>query len=154
MEIVRDTREQVGFFTFASYADVQIVEKKLDTGDYSITGFEDKVTIDRKKNSGELYLNLGAQSTRINKELERMSKFERAYFVCAFPRNHLDIFPKESGIPPYRWKYLKMTSKYLKLRIHQIEEIYPNISFIFCNDVLDAERVTYELLKEYADDHE
>ena len=46
--VVRDTREQQGYF-FKKFNTCQgTVQRKLDTGDYSILGMEDKVCIERK----------------------------------------------------------------------------------------------------------
>lgn len=149
MKIIVDTREKKDIFLFRAYGDVEIINKKLDTGDYSLEGFETKITIDRKANSGELYINLGSGGARVKKELDRMALFDRAYFVCAFPESDLYSFPVNSGIPKYRWKYLKMAPAYMRKRVKEIQEEYKSIKFIFCDSAYDAERVSYELLKEY-----
>lgn len=149
MDIIRDTRESAYFFTFKSYANVRVIDKKLDTGDYSCPSFEKTVTVDRKHSSQELYLNFGSDSKRFNKELERMKDIKFAYFVCSFPYSRLDEFPVNSGIPTNRWKTLKIKSSYLRKRVKEIEEQYPNIKFIFCRDFNEAEEVTYQILKEH-----
>lgn len=151
MEIIVDTREKKDSFSFRAYGEVVVIDKKLDTGDYSLSKFENKITIDRKSTSGELYMNIGADQKRFNKELERMALFERAYFVCAFPESDLHSFPVNSGIPKYRWKYLRLPPAYMRKRIKEIQEEYPLIQFIFCDNKYDAEEKTYELLKEYYD---
>lgn len=149
LSIIRDTQEKLEFFTFSSYGDVSLISRKLATGDYSLEGLEDKITVDRKRNSGELYLNFGVDKTRLNKEFERMHSFEEAYFVCSFPFSDLEIFPERSGIPKHRWRYLKMAPAYLKRVIKETEERYENIKFIFCDDQFAAEEVTYNILKKY-----
>ncbi len=153
MIIIRDTREKVDFFTFGSYSDVTVVDKKLDVGDYTVKGYENKITIDRKRNSGEILLNLGAQAVRIQKELDRMAKLDQSYFVCSFPYTCLNEFPEGSGIPKYRWKYLKAKGSFMRKRIHEIEETYVNISFIFCDNNMIAEETTYNLLKGYVEEN-
>lgn len=149
MKIICDTRENTGAFLFRAYADVEVINRKLDTADYSLEGFENIVVIDRKKTPAELCTNLGADSARFNRELDRMRSIEFSYFVCEFPYSYLEIFPKNSGIPKYRWKKLKITGAYLRKRIKEIEEEYPNIKFIFCNSSEEAEDITYQILKEY-----
>ena len=43
--VIRDTREQEGYY-FSEYgACAGMIEQKLDTGDYAIAGMEDKVCI-------------------------------------------------------------------------------------------------------------
>jgi hypothetical protein len=151
MEIIVDTREKKDAFSFKGYGGVTVIDRKLDTGDYSMPMFENKITIDRKANSGELYINIGLDQKRFKKELERMALFDRAYFVCSFPESDLFIFPSNSGIPKYRWQYLRIPASYLRRRIKEIQEEYQSIRFIFCDNKYDAEEITYELLKEYYD---
>lgn len=149
MEIIVDTREKKDAFSFRAYAEVTVVNKKLDTGDYSLLSFENKITIDRKANTGELYINFGTDFKRFEKELERMALFDKAFFVCAFPESDLYCFPVNSGIPNYRWRYLKIKPAYMRKKIKEIQEQYPTIKFIFCNNGYDAEEETYKLLKEF-----
>jgi len=51
------------------------VMEKLETGDYSCRGFEDKITIERKK-IGDLLTCLGQERERFKREIERMASFE------------------------------------------------------------------------------
>ena len=68
MVIIQDTREQKPLFSPAPY----IIDKNLKTGDYSIAGMEEMVTIERKT-IGDLYGTLGRGRDRFEKELRRMS---------------------------------------------------------------------------------
>jgi len=145
-----DTREQKDLFLFKSYADVETIHLKVDTGDYCLHEFPDKVTIDRKRSSLELYNNFFFQKDRFDRELERMSKMDFAYFVCSFPFSVIESFPDKSGIPKYKWKLLKFGKEQVINRIKRIEEKYDNIKFIFCRDQAEAEDVTYQILKEYS----
>lgn len=45
--IIQDTREQCGY-DFAKYPEVVCETGTLDTGDYSLPGFTDKIAIERK----------------------------------------------------------------------------------------------------------
>lgn len=149
MEIICDSREKKDFFTFSSYPDVKVINKKLDTGDYSIVGFEDKITIDRKRNTNEIQMCFGQSWPRFYKELVRMTTFDEAYILCTFPFSYFDIFPKKSTIPLFRWKYLKMNGKYLKRRCMEIQEEFTNIKFIFAGCNQSAEFTAYNLLRDY-----
>lgn len=149
MKIIIDTREQEGIFYFKSYGDVDIINRKLSTGDYSCESFEQIVTIDRKASTNELQKNFGSDSKRFNKELERMKDITYCYFVCCFPYSYLEEFPVNSGIPKNRWKYLKVKGAYLRRRVKEIEEEYPNIKFIFCNNQSEGENITYQILKKH-----
>lgn len=149
IKIIVDTLEKKDTFLFRSYADVIISKEHLKTGDYSLDGYTDSITIDRKANSGELAMNLGSDWKRFRAELERMREYDLAYFVCSFPYDDLNIFPENSGIPKSKWPQLSITGKYLRRKIHEIHEQYTSIEFLFFKDKYDAEDATYKLLKEY-----
>jgi hypothetical protein len=149
MRIIVDTREKKNIFLFKSYADVEIIIKGIPTGDYMVEGLAQKVVIDRKASVGELYLNLGSQFVRFKKELDRMRDIEFAYFLCCFPYSYLDTFPENSGIPKSKWKKLVMGGSFLRKKIKDIEEEYPNIKFIFCNNHIEGESIAYQILKEH-----
>lgn len=152
LNIRLDTREQKDFFTFKSYGDVRVIREKVNVGDYNIPGLEHIVTVDRKLNTNELYMNFTSDYKRFSKELEKMKEIEFCYFVCCFPYSHMEEFPKNSTIPKYRWKYLKASGAFLRKKLKEIEETYPNIKFIFCNGVDAAEEITYQILKQHSED--
>ena len=61
--VIKDTREQDGYtferFESRYHACAGMVVQKLDTGDYSLVGLEDKLCIERKGRISELAINLG-----------------------------------------------------------------------------------------------
>lgn len=72
MEIVIDTRERQPY----EFPDRPIRRASLDTGDYSVTGFEDTVAIERKTLHG-LALSVGTHRERFETELRRAQTLER-----------------------------------------------------------------------------
>lgn len=72
--IAIDTREQ------APYAFEGSVTKTLPSGDYSIVGLEDRVTIERKSKT-DAYGSLGHGRARFRREFERLSCFDYAVVV-------------------------------------------------------------------------
>ena len=54
--------------------------KTLETGDYSIVGLEDRVTIERKTKK-DAYASLGRSRGRFERELKRMAQFDYAAIV-------------------------------------------------------------------------
>ena len=83
--IAFDTREQLPF----AFQNMRIDRKKtfvltqrvtLQTGDYSIIGYEDKICVERKSLE-DLYQTLGKGRERFIRELERMQDFERSLIV-------------------------------------------------------------------------
>jgi len=69
--LIQDTREQKAMFA----PDETVVEKALKTGDYSVVGFEDIVTIERKS-VPDLFGSV--KRPHFEKRIERMKKMEWA----------------------------------------------------------------------------
>lgn len=148
MKIIVDTREKVGKFKFNSF-EVETISRCLKTGDYSLVGYEDKITIDRKFSTGELQMCFGIGWKRFKKELERMVSFDEAYIMCTFPYSFVETFPISSGVPENKWSKLRITANFIKKRIEYIEKTYPNIKFIFNDTYYEAEEKTYNILKDF-----
>jgi len=72
--VVVDTREQ------KPYRFPRSVTQMLQTGDYSIQGFEDQVTIERKTKQ-DAYSSLGGGRARFQREMERLADFDYAAVV-------------------------------------------------------------------------
>lgn len=84
---IRDSREKKGQgFTWRITKDCDgTLERKLDTGDYSIVGFEEKISVERKGSAGELIGNLfSPDRKRFLRELERLKSFKFAWIMCEF----------------------------------------------------------------------
>ncbi|MGN0851839.1 MAG: ERCC4 domain-containing protein [Kiritimatiellia bacterium] len=76
--IIEDTREQTPL-DFTRATDIPTVRQKLDTGDYSATGFENIVTIERK-NPEDLVSSVILDRARFERELKRMR--EGGFKLC------------------------------------------------------------------------
>lgn len=144
--IITDTREQEPWtFSFFNFA---IARRKLDTGDYSIEGLEkDYCCIERKRSSGELAMNLGSKWKQFSAELDRMADYTYKYIICEFPEHYIDTFPKNSGIPPKKWKFLKMRGRFIKSRLYT-ECDKRGIKIFFCPNKEEAEQKAVDLLLE------
>ena len=70
-KLVVDTREQTPLFlTYRPW----IIYKKLDQGDYSVLGFEDKIAIERKSISDLLSV-IGKNRERFEREIARLKNY-------------------------------------------------------------------------------
>lgn len=80
--IIRDSREKDGSgWDFRASANCTGMEvKKLDTGDYSIKGYEDLIMIERKT-IGDLWGSLTLQRERFMKEMERAREYPVRYLI-------------------------------------------------------------------------
>lgn len=82
--IVRDTREQIKWqfsnLPIRGYKQIQTIDKKLDQGDYSIVGYEDKFAIE-KKSVSDLCGTLTGGHERFIREMERLKNYETSYII-------------------------------------------------------------------------
>ena len=127
-EVVRDTREQRGWSFPASDSCVGTCVRTLETGDYTLIGYESKFVIERKRSIGELSQNLF--EPRFERELERMDTFELAYLILEFDMAQIISFPVGSGIPEHRWQYSRLSPQVLLKRFHEIQIAHPTIHVI------------------------
>lgn len=145
MIIIQDTREQIPWdFTFFG-ANQKV--KKLDTGDYSLEGLEDKFCIERKMSTGEIAINLGSKNKTFVKELDRIMEFEYKFLICEFSIKTLLSFPAFSGIPKDKLKFVRMSANYIVSLLGKYEEKY-GLEIIYCNDKNEATNIAYEIMKE------
>ena len=144
--IIRDTREKEGW-DFNFHTSCAIESRGLKTGDYTLEGLEEILCIERKATTGELSMNLGKNRKRFEAELERMKEFRWAYILCEFAIDDLIQFPKNSSIPTYRWKYLRMNGKFMCRLMRGYEEDY-GVEVVFCGDRESAEEKAIEIFRE------
>lgn len=149
--ILEDTREKKPWsFSFFGAEQTRTVVK---TGDYTIEGYEDKITIDRKRSIAEIYQNLFKEYPRFKKEMERMETME-SYIVCEFPYSDVLDFPHSM---PLIWSAkakkkmpmnLRFESKDIINRIDMIHERH-GVQFIYCDTRREAESTAFKILKEF-----
>lgn len=122
--VLRDTREKPNFgwvWDESEWCEGTEITT-LPTGDYTLQGFEKDFIIERKASTGEI---AGCIYTkRFHNELERMQEYKWPFLLCEFSYDQLMKFPQDSGIPPKRWKRLRITSSFLLACITQIEMKY------------------------------
>lgn len=95
--VIIDTREVRPY----RLQDVPIVFQALQTGDYSVKGFTDKIAIERKTH-GDLLNSLGHGRERFMAEMERLSKFQTKALMI---ETHMDALfrgthPFQKGMRP------------------------------------------------------
>ena len=129
--VVRDTREKEGQgWSFASSKNCDgMVDRKLDTGDYTIQGFEETLTIDRKGSVAEFAGNL--YQDRFLRELDRMASYKVAIVLLEFSMDDVMAWPASSGLPEARWGELKLTNYAFLKRVTELQMQYPHVRFIF-----------------------
>lgn len=149
-KVIRDSRERVGFWNFPEDSRCLGTEVgKLDTGDYSIAGLEDKLCIERKKTISEICNNMNED--RFTDELKRMEKFKYKYIILEFDLLTIDRFPLGSGIPKSVWgKVSYITPQYLRRYFCELSLDY-GIHIIYGSNKIQSEKICYSLLKRVFD---
>lgn len=145
MIVICDSREKSPL-NFSFYPDIEVKVDGLKTGDYSIEGYTESITIERKRSTGELAINLGSKWKQFSDEMLRMCVFPHKVILCEFSEHLLDKFPEESGIPPKHWSKLRMSPNFLKKRLYSIQEVY-DIDLIFSPSKEAAEEYAANFLK-------
>lgn len=142
MKIYVDKREKYPWDFTPYHFDQEYIT--LETGDYYVEEIPHLI-IERKRSTGEIATNLGTKWKPFHEELKRMSDFREAYIICEFPLTYLDDFPKNSGVPKNKHKFLRMNANYIKSKLFQNTQKY-NIQLIFSNSPEEALAKTIEII--------
>lgn len=144
--IIKDTREQQGYY-FTKYENCMgMIDKKLDTGDYTIEGLEDILCVERKASPEEIALNFGKNKTTFLKEVERMQSFKYKIMLLEFSVEDVLGFPQNSSMPIKAKEASKITGKYLLKFLLELQIKY-NVSILFCGDKHNAFLVLCSIFK-------
>ena len=144
--VIKDTREQDGYFFSAFNTCAGMIEQKLDTGDYTILGFEAKICIERKGCVEELAVNLGQKKHAFLNEIERMKDFPHKFLILEFSLEDLVKFPDETRIPVKNKASLKITGKYMLKCLFEFQ-LYNDIHILFCGNKYNAFLAVSSILK-------
>lgn len=138
--IIVDTREQMPWeFGFHNTA-----KRKLDTGDYSMEGYESLFTIERKKSVSEIANNLS--ENRFKDVLERLGQIPHSFMIMEFSVDEIYQFPVGSDVPKKMWDKLRVSGNYIMKCLIEAQLNY-NIHILFCDDAENAERVAVSIMK-------
>lgn len=145
--IIIDSREQIPW-TFKNFT---TAKKKLDTGDYSVEGFENIFTIERKKSVAEIANNITEK--RFLNELERLRSYEHKFLLLEFSLSKVIDYPVGSDVPKRVWEKLKITNKYILKFLTSISIEY-NIQMFFCDNEYNAEEMALSIIKRMIEKYE
>lgn len=143
MYVIVDTREKKPLnFNFELIKGT--IPQKLDTGDYTIKGFEDMLCVERKQSVTEIAINFTEQ--RFTRELERMSKFPYSFLLCEFSMDDVRMYPVGSDIPRDKWPSIRIRGPYLVRRFVEMAMQYKVVP-LFCGSREGVEAVAYSIFK-------
>ena len=141
MWIVQDTRENLPFVFRRSKLVEGTLVKKLNVGDYSIKGMENKIAIERKS-PNDLFGTLGKGYKRFKRELERAVNFD--YFAIIVECSFTTVIDKEFN----NAHYCQMLGDTIIQICYTLKMKY-GIDVIFCNGRNEATRIIRQIFRAY-----
>ena len=170
-KVIKDTREQDGWF-FSPYDKCEGMEvDTLHTGDYTLKGFEDIVCIERKASVSEIATNLGKKKKAFYNEMERMKDFHFRYMLLEFSASDVIDYPLslldekdrktyelyksgKADLPNFkRFKIVeqsRITGKYLIKSLMEIS-IRHDVNVMFCGSKNNAFLICNSIFKRLND---
>ncbi len=143
--VKRDSREKVGYWNFLPDENCAgTIKEGMKTGDYTLLGAEHLLFIERKRNTGEISLNLGAKSKQFQAEMERGKEFPYRFLICEFGWDQLQVFPRDSGIPPKYWKKIQMSGPVLITKLIDLQ-VFNGIHIILTSGSVQASKIAYSI---------
>jgi hypothetical protein len=141
VEIIRDTREKVGYWDFSScdFCDTMSIGG-MKTGDYTVAGLD----IERKKSVAEIANNITA--AHFIKALERMSTYPHKFIVCEFSIDDILKFPIGSTVPRRLWEKIRVRGDYIMREMCNFQLKY-DIHIVYAGDVDNAMTVAGHIFK-------
>jgi hypothetical protein len=115
--VIRDNQEKINRWTFDN-----MVEAHLETGDYTLRGYESTFVIEKKSSTGEFAGNI--VQPRFERELERLETFAHPFVICEFTMEDIYKFPCSSGIPSHLWKNLRVSSHFMVKKLLEYQLNY------------------------------
>ena len=99
-----------------------MVREKLDTGDYSLRGYEELLAIERKGKISEFARNI--VENRFERELERLEDFDYPFMLLEFDMKDVLDYPRSSKLPNSKRRLTKVTGGFILKRIIEFQIRY------------------------------
>ena len=135
--IAIDSREQLPY----RWDNVTTIVKKLDAGDYSVVGLENRVGIERKS-LADAYGTFGSGRKRFERELERLATYEYAAVMIEATMEHaLTCKPEHANVQQFTGKHFNRAWIAWSQR-HRVH-------FVFAGSRALAQKQTYIMLERF-----
>ena len=143
-KVIIDTREREPWdFSEEELCTSQEV-RKLDTGDYTIEGLEEKLCIERKGSLVEFANNV--VQDRFWAEMDRMLSFPLRFLILEFSLPSLLNYPAGLGLAQRILDKIKITPSFLLKNIAKLQLQY-GVNVIFAGNRYAAEKIALTLFK-------
>lgn len=138
--IIIDTREQKPW----SFSYQATASHKLDTGDYSIEGYQSLLAIERKRNVAEIANNITEK--RFKDVVDRLSKIKHSYILLEFDLEDVMRYPIGSDIPKRLWDKIRVSPGFILKHLVDLQ-VDHNIKILFCGNSTNAEKMALSIMR-------
>ena len=136
--VICDTREKLPY----DFSDeVEVVHEKMDTGDYSVVGFDDVFAIERKS-LPDLLKSITWQRKRFKQEIERGDDLLAFIVMVECPLKDIT-----------EWNYDREVHPNAVMGTVNNWEKYHNVEFVWAGSRGEAEEATLRLLRRWYDSY-
>lgn len=142
-KIIVDSREQIPWTFFEDDFCSGSIVQKLDAGDYSIVGFENDFSIERKRNVAEIAGNI--VEDRWGRFLDKFNQIPHNFIICEFGVDDILKYPLGSSIPKRRQKYIKIRPPFILSKIAEMQLL--GINIIFAGNTENARLLSLNLMR-------
>lgn len=139
-KIIIDTREQQPW----EFQNCATASRKLDTGDYSVEGYEDILCLERKKSVSEIANNITEK--RFIDVINRMKQYKYSFLILEFDLEDILSYPIGSNVPKHMWNKIKISPGFILKHILELQ-LYHNIKVLFCGCPTNATKIATALMK-------
>lgn len=139
-KIIIDTREQQPW----EFDNCVTACRKLDTGDYSIEGYEDILCIERKKSVSEVANNITEK--RFKDVIDRMKVYKYSFLMLEFDLEDILSYPIGSNVPKHMWNKIKISPGFILKHLLELQ-LHHNIKVLFCGGPTNATKMATALMK-------
>jgi len=143
--VLIDTREKKAY----SFHDTDVVRTGLETGDYTIDGFEDVFAVERKS-LDDLATTLGQGRERFEEELTRAENFEEFVVVIEAEKSMLYDRNSRGECPHY---YSNIHPNAIIGTVEKWPKKYDTLEFEWAGDRDGAKDLTLQLLEEWYEEY-
>ena len=144
--VIKDTKEKEnhGWWFPAEKECLGTIEQNLKTGDYTLVGYEDVFTLERKASPAEIATNVN--ESRWPGFLTRMKDIPHSYIIMEFSIYDMLGFPENAKLPPWIKKKIQMNGKIILKRLAE-QMLEYDVNIIWAGDKYIAQEVAMSLFK-------
>lgn len=144
MKIIIDTSEKKPWV----FSKSDCVFASMDTGDYTLEGYETLLSIERKGSVSEFYHNIcSTDLARFRRELDRLSLFKYPFVILCFSMRDILLYPETTDLSYAIKRKIGRKGDFFLRQFCILQIDYPKVPFLFCDTTEGGYKVALSLFK-------